>query len=464
MPILNNVDRNQTQAGPSISGSEELPSYSTHPLCLSPNTDHTPDNYEDLNLEFSPLIFSAMERHLHPDLLNATREFKVQYISNILKRYKPDDSPAAVSFRDYHLNIQSQYEPLHKELYTMNAEDFFVPDFVKAVKDNTEESYRKIMAEPLSGVFVFDMFQQTFCQMLLSEVENFERWAQHTKNKIMRPNKINKFGAVLDDFGLKSMLNKMVEDFISPISAVFFSAVGGTTLNSHHGFVVEYGVDRDSDLAFHVDDAEVTLNVCLGKNFSGGELYFRGVRCNEHIDSNAKREEIMDYVHVPGRAILHHGRNRHGAKVTKSGHRVNLLVWCRSSVFRQMYKYQTEFPDWCGECQSQKKERRRQKDAANRLETSMTLHNYDFPLQLKALSDGIEHVDYLINRKLQLNLVKGSLCSDVFMSDLTKLLHEMFNKYWRDTYMVMTLVVVMVIFHFQPIILHISFNFDQHSS
>ena len=29
---------------------------------------------------------------------------------------------------------------------------------------------------------------------------------------------------------------------------VFFPEVGGSTLDSHHGFVVEYGMDRDVDL------------------------------------------------------------------------------------------------------------------------------------------------------------------------------------------------------------------------
>lgn len=30
--------------------------------------------------------------------------------------------------------------------------------------------------------------------------------------------------------------------------AVLFAEVGGATLDSHHGFVVEYGKDRDVDL------------------------------------------------------------------------------------------------------------------------------------------------------------------------------------------------------------------------
>jgi len=40
-------------------------------------------------------------------------------------------------------------------------------------------------------------------------------------------------------------------------------------------------------------------------------------------------QEIFDYSHVPGCAVLHHGRHRHGARATFAGHRFNLLLWCR---------------------------------------------------------------------------------------------------------------------------------------
>ena len=36
--------------------------------------------------------------------------------------------------------------------------------------------------------------------------------------------------------------------YLGKWSAVFFSDVGGSTLDSHHGFVVEYGIDRDIEL------------------------------------------------------------------------------------------------------------------------------------------------------------------------------------------------------------------------
>ncbi|CAJ1964870.1 unnamed protein product [Sphenostylis stenocarpa] len=143
----------------------------------------------------------------------------------------------------------------------------------------------------------------------------------------MRPNTMNKYGVVLDDFGLEKMLDKLMEGFIRPLSR----EVGGATLDSHHGFVVEYGKDRDVELVHFL------------------------------------KQEIFDYSHVPGRVVLHWGRHRQGARATTSGNRVNLLLWCRSSVFREMKQYQKDFSSWCGECSREKKERQRSTTAATKL-------------------------------------------------------------------------------------------------
>jgi hypothetical protein len=47
---------------------------------------------------------------------------------------------------------------------------------------------------------------------------------------------------------------------------------------------------------FHVDDAEVTLNICLGTQFSGGELFFRGVRCDEHVNTETQSGVCLLFV------------------------------------------------------------------------------------------------------------------------------------------------------------------------
>ncbi|MED6175829.1 2-oxoglutarate and iron-dependent oxygenase domain-containing protein cp2 [Stylosanthes scabra] len=317
-------------------------------LRVNPITDHVSESYDQLELDFTPSIFSSLEKHLPTNMLNASREDKLKYLTTILLDYLP---PAArirdQKHREYKRAILSNYQPLNKELYAMNPAAFFVPAFLKAISDNNENSFRSIVSEPFPGIFTFDMLQPHFCELLLSE--------------IIRPNTLNKYGAVLDDFGLQAMLAKLMENFISPLSKVFFAELGGSTLDSHHGFIVEYGKDRDIDLGFHVDDAEVTLNVCLGKQFCGGELFFRGMRCDKHVHTESIPEEIFDYSHFTGQAVLHHGRHRHGARATTSGHRVNLVLWCRSSAFRELKRYKSDFSSWCGLCTRQKKEQQRKK-------------------------------------------------------------------------------------------------------
>ncbi|GLU12958.1 hypothetical protein SLE2022_296110 [Rubroshorea leprosula] len=363
-------DTDGGRSGGIVSGSGAVTStVSNQRLWLNPNKKHKPESYEDLQLDFAPSIFSSLEQYLPPSMLGVSRDDKVKFMREILLKYLPHGERHRVQrHREYRQKIISNYQPLHRELYTIHPEAFFVSSFLKAINDNGEESFRSIMSEPSPGVFTFEMLQPRFCELLVSEVGNFGKWVNEAKVRIMRPNTMNRHGAVLDDFGLETMLDKLMEGFIRPISKVLFPEVGGSTLDSHHGFVVEYGEDRDVDLGFHVDDSEVTLNVCLGKQFSGGQLFFRGTRCDMHVNTGTQSEEIFEYSHIPGRAVLHRGRHRHGARATTSGHRINLLLWCRSSVYREMKKYQRDFSSWCGECFREKKERQQLSVAAIKLE------------------------------------------------------------------------------------------------
>ncbi|KAK1388381.1 putative PKHD-type hydroxylase [Heracleum sosnowskyi] len=260
------------------------------------------------------------------------------------------ESERVKSIREYKQRIRSSYRPMHRELFEMNFTSFLVPSLLEALNDSPENGVRKIISEPTPGLITFDMFKPEFCQMLLEEFENFKKWACETKTRIMRPNTMYKYGAVLADLGMETTIGMLMEDFILPMSTIFFPEVGGDTIDSYHGFIVEYGADAAHHLDFHVDDSEVTLNVCLGEKFSGGELFLRGVRCVKHVNVNSEPEETFDYSQVPGRAVMHRGRHRHGALSTTSGHRVNMLLWCKSSIFREMSKEDQNSPSWCGVC------------------------------------------------------------------------------------------------------------------
>lgn len=64
------------------------------------------------------------------------------------------------------------------------------------------------------------------------------------------------------------------ELYLRPLTSVLYPDYGGRCLDSHKAFVVKYDMKEDLDLSYHYDNAEVTLNVSLGKDFTEGSLYF----------------------------------------------------------------------------------------------------------------------------------------------------------------------------------------------
>ena len=80
---------------------------------------------------------------------------------------------------------------------------------------------------------------------------------------------------LLDELGFDDrFLNPLFEDYLKPLSRILFPEEGGSTLDSYKAFTVKYDMQNDQSLGYHFDNAEVTLNLCIGKNFIDGELYF----------------------------------------------------------------------------------------------------------------------------------------------------------------------------------------------
>lgn len=71
---------------------------SSQRLRLNPNKDHKPDIYEDLQLEFSPSIFSSLERYMPPTMLSVPRDDKVIFMREILLKYLPPGEQNRVCF------------------------------------------------------------------------------------------------------------------------------------------------------------------------------------------------------------------------------------------------------------------------------------------------------------------------------------------------------------------------------
>lgn len=221
--------------------------------------------------------------------------------------------------------IQAQYIPKHPHVYRLE-DSAFVPSFLDALKAGSEESRLAIMTkETETGIYSFALFNSQFCKDFLEEIENFES----TGLPLVKPNTMNNYGVVLEELGFNSFFDTLREKYMKPFMSLLYGQLGAH-VDSQHPFIVQYKLSEDKHLDFHYDESEVTLNVCLGKQFTGGSLYFCGL-----LEDKRTHNEMFEYVHSSGKAILHIGKHRHGAKPIQSGERFNLIVWFRDIKLRE---------------------------------------------------------------------------------------------------------------------------------
>ncbi|XP_077015811.1 2-oxoglutarate and iron-dependent oxygenase domain-containing protein 2 isoform X2 [Tamandua tetradactyla] len=204
--------------------------------------------------------------------------------------------------------IASVYHPARPDVYTLLQDAALAPEFLAAAEYSASPGadlqglfqWLETVSEE-KRVFRVPVFTGPFCRALLEELEHFE----HSDMPKGRPNTMNNYG---------------------PLTALLYPDCGGGQLDSHRAFVVKYAPGQDRELGCHYDNAELTLNVSLGKAFTGGSLYFGGLY--------QAPAEPLEVEHVVGQGILHRGGQLHGALPLGSGERWNLVIWLRASAVR----------------------------------------------------------------------------------------------------------------------------------
>jgi len=203
------------------------------------------------------------------------------------------------------------------------------PGFLKAVEENTPESWRSILTEHLEGeVFSFKLVTPAFCDMLVEEIFNFYESGLPAR----RPNSMNAYGIILNEIGLEPLIDEL-QRMLQPLGELLFWGPG-SAWDGHHCFIVRYRAGEDLGLDMHTDDSDVTFNLCLGLDFTGAGLQFCGL-----MGAPNHRKHTMTYSHVKGSCVCHLGRKRHGADDIASGERLNLILWNHSSGYRQSDDY-----------------------------------------------------------------------------------------------------------------------------
>jgi hypothetical protein len=219
--------------------------------------------------------------------------------------------------------IQEEYIPCHEWLYDLGPKHF-TPEFWTLINEYNKNQDDKALSDIVqqispTKVFRCQIFSMDFCRALIDEIQNFEK----SGLPINRPNSMNNYGGVLDDIGFYKTFEELFLIYLRPILLLYFPNIADK-IDHHHAFIVQYKLTEDLDLGFHYDDSELTLNLCLGKEFTGGELYFRGL-----LEDPSSHDEKFIYNHVPGVSLFHIGKHRHGAMPITAGERYNLIIWLK---------------------------------------------------------------------------------------------------------------------------------------
>eukprot|EP00316_Scyphosphaera_apsteinii_P023109 CAMPEP_0119341044 /NCGR_PEP_ID=MMETSP1333-20130426/101524_1 /TAXON_ID=418940 /ORGANISM="Scyphosphaera apsteinii, Strain RCC1455" /LENGTH=598 /DNA_ID=CAMNT_0007352919 /DNA_START=35 /DNA_END=1831 /DNA_ORIENTATION=- len=241
------------------------------------------------------------------------------------------------------LQVERQYQSrcLHEELFdhkTGPLERWLAPSFARAFSEGcgSPDALRAIVNEAAPGIFTFEMLAHDFCDMLLAECEHYEASGM----PVVRPNSMNNYGVVLNSIGLEQMMDRIQQQFVRPLAAALFP-LEGRYVDHHHSFMVQYKASEDVGLDMHTDACDVTLNVCLGKAFTGAGLTFCGLRGSATNES--ERRFQYRHTHAPGLAVMHLGHHRHGADDIATGERYNLVMWNKSSVYRLSRDFMSKY-------------------------------------------------------------------------------------------------------------------------
>eukprot|EP00927_Polykrikos_kofoidii_P073824 TRINITY_DN69845_c0_g1_i1.p1 TRINITY_DN69845_c0_g1~~TRINITY_DN69845_c0_g1_i1.p1 ORF type:complete len:415 (+),score=47.25 TRINITY_DN69845_c0_g1_i1:72-1247(+) len=233
------------------------------------------------------------------------------------------------------------YTPLHPELRSPDK-SVLAPTAraaLSALKTGDGSAARAALsiAQEADGIFSFELLTPECCDMVRSEIENFLVYRTQYIKQHGLPSGTVRERLMLAELGLTPLSDYLFTAVAQPLCRVLFSGTI-SELDSAHAYTVGYGpAERAGEnvtrkaLIPHVDDSEITLNVCLQDGFVGGGLVFHGRRTPATIDPHElpNRDEYS-YTHRLGRAVLHLGNHFHEVADVSAGARHVLIVWMRS--------------------------------------------------------------------------------------------------------------------------------------
>ena len=197
------------------------------------------------------ITLNVENQHIDCEGLNHLKYLKLNYKTRTTSEYSK-------SYLDFVIkNYKFQYPSL-KDLKSALSASFL--NFI------TMKTLDKKDVIGLGLLNLGQVFTAEWCDHICLELDSFQAWALAIDLPVDRPNTMNKHGIILYYLGFSLFFDELIRDYILPITSIYYQFEGGDSLDSHHAFTVEYfagGKEGETELGFHVDDAEVCFMCTL---------------------------------------------------------------------------------------------------------------------------------------------------------------------------------------------------------
>ena len=199
------------------------------------------------------------------------------------------------------------------ESIEMNLSDYSYEEFVQrfVTYSTKTKEWELIVDEPINDVFIFPLFTEEFCSLLIQQAEDSGRWT-HNRHYYYPT-----CDMLIDELGLQSHYQRILEEFVYPVAIHKWALEGKEWPNlSSENFIIKYDEAIQGHLALHHDSAAISMVLALNDDYEGGGTYFW------------RQKELhkgkTGYISIHPSVITH----RHGARAVTKGKRFVLVSFC----------------------------------------------------------------------------------------------------------------------------------------
>lgn len=198
-------------------------------------------------------------------------------------------------------------------LSRMNLNNYSYEEFVQrfvTYSARTKE-WELIVDEPINDVFVFPLFTEEFCSLLIEQAEESQKW---TRN---RHYYYPTCDMLINELGLQEYYQRILQDFVYPVAIQKWALEGNDwPVLSSENFIIKYDESVQGHLALHHDSADISMVLALNDDYEGGGTYF--------WRQKQLHKGKTGHISIHPSVITH----RHGARAVTKGKRFVLVSFC----------------------------------------------------------------------------------------------------------------------------------------